>query len=47
MALIHVQTAPLEHSIPCRAFYDNMEAALSIGIKRAGKFHSYVEAQFF
>lgn len=47
MALIRVQTAPLEHSIPCRAFYDNMEAALSVGIKQAGKFNSYVEAQFF
>lgn len=47
MALIRVQTAPLENSIPCRAFYDQMEEALSVGIKQAGKFNSYVEAEHF
>ncbi|MFH2056907.1 MAG: hypothetical protein ABIJ61_13195 [bacterium] len=47
MALIRVQTAPLDNSIPCRAFYDNMESALSVGIKQSGKFYSYVEAECF
>ncbi len=47
MALIRVRTEKLSRSIPCRAFYDNMENALSVGIKLRGKFHSYIEAKYF
>jgi hypothetical protein len=47
MELIRVKTTKLDRSIPCRAFYDNMEDALSVGIKQEGKYHSYIEAEFF
>lgn len=47
MALIRVKTESLSHSIPCRAFYDNMEGSLSVGVKRKGKFYSYIEAECF
>lgn len=47
MALIHVQTKKLSRPIACKAFYDNMEESLSVGIKQAGKFYSYIEGECF
>jgi hypothetical protein len=47
MAKIRVKTSKLAKSIACRAFYDNMEDSLSVGIMRKGKFYSYVESEFF
>ena len=47
MGLIPVETCELTKSFPCKAFYDNDNDQLSVGIKRAGKFHSYVEAGYF
>lgn len=47
MALIRVKTQKLTKSIPCRAFYDNMEESLSVGIKQVGKFYSYIEGEYF
>jgi hypothetical protein len=47
MALIRVKTQKLSKLIPCRAFYDNMEESLSVGIKQTGKFYSYIEGEFF
>jgi hypothetical protein len=47
MALIRVKTRKLSRAIACKAFYDNMEESLSVGIKQTGKFYSYIEGECF
>jgi hypothetical protein len=47
VAAIRVETTELAESYPCKAFYDNIEEQLSVGVKRVGKFHSYIEGECF